>query len=339
MYCKNCGAKLEPNDTFCYFCGAKTDISTEFVERDHYHESTSIDTENLVEIYVGENKDKIKEGKFSFPAFFFGPLYLLYRKLGLVALIWIIVDIVAQIIVPKYAWMISIAFSVIFATSFNQFYLETVKNRVEKIKNKNQEKSSDEIIKLVKRKGGVSVASIIVLFFLGIVVSVVIVFIFAFSDIVEEIKDEINTEFPQSDVEDKDLDYEIPKQFEVGMITDYYRRYSYYGDESTCSVKIQNTSSNHYDSVEDYLKYNVYTRGTDKVGTIEEETINNGIWFHQIVETSYSTTHYYASEDSGKLFLIEFEINRDEDKFCSNSYQDFIRSLKFKNNSSNKNDL
>ena len=70
MYCKNCGAKLEPNDTFCYFCGAKTDISTEFVEKDNYHESTSIDTENLVDIYVGENKDKIKAGKFSFPTFF-----------------------------------------------------------------------------------------------------------------------------------------------------------------------------------------------------------------------------------------------------------------------------
>lgn len=248
-------------------------------------------------------------------------------------------DIVAQIIVPKYAWMISIAFSIIFATSFNQFYLETVKNRVEKIKNKNQEKSSDEMIKLVKRKGGVSVASIIVIFFLGIILSVVAAFIFAFSDIVEEIKNEINAEIQQADVENKDLDYEIPKQFEVGMITDYYRRYSYYGDDSTCSIRIENTSSNRYDSVEDYLKYNVYTRGTDKVGTIEEETINNGIWLHQIVETSYSTTHYYASKDSGKLFLIEFEINRDEDKFCSNSHQKFIRSLQFKNNSSNKNDL
>lgn len=339
MYCKNCGAKLEPNDTFCYFCGAKTDISTEFVEKDNYHESTSIDTENLVEIYVGENKDKIKAGKFSFPTFFFGPLYLLYRKLGLVAFIWIIASIVAQIIVPKYAWIISITFSIIFAISFNQFYLETVKNRVEKIKSKNQEKTSDEIIKLVKRKGGISVAFIIVLFFLGIIIPVVAVLIFVFSDIVEDIKREVDSEIPQTYIEDKDLDYEIPKQFETGMITDYYRRYSYYGDDSTCSVKIQNTSSNRYDSVEDYLKYNVYTRGTDKVGTIEEETINNGIWLHQIVEKSYSKTHYYASEDNGKFFLIEFEINRDEDKFCSNSYQKFIESLKFKDNSSNKNDL
>ena len=59
MYCKKCGAKLEEQDIFCYFCGATVEKSTETVEKDNYYESTSVDTNNLLKIYVGQNEDKI----------------------------------------------------------------------------------------------------------------------------------------------------------------------------------------------------------------------------------------------------------------------------------------
>ena len=341
MYCKKCGAKLEEQDTFCYFCGATVEKLTDTLEKDNYYKSTSIDTDNLLNIFIGPNANKIKEEKFSLPVFFLGPLYLFYRKTPLAAFLWIIADIVSLIFIPQYLLILLIISNIIFAIKYNEFYIETAKSKIEKIKEKNSNKSSDEIINIVKRKGGVSIVSIILIIIISIVFSIGIMIVstlLVMDSSIREVYEEIEKS-PKEKKEDIYFNYTIPKEFQSGTESDFYRRYSYYGDKSYCSVKLQNSSTSVYDSLNDYLGNHVYLKGTDKVSEITEKQINGENWLYQTVESNYSTKYYYAITTSARYHLVIFEINRDEDGFCSKSHEEFIKSLKLKNNTSGQNDL
>lgn len=345
MFCKKCGAKLEEQDTFCYFCGATVEKSTETVDKDNFYKETSIDTENLLKVYVGPNEEKIKEGKFSLPTFFLGPWYLLYRKRFLAAILWIAANIIATVIIPEYSWILSIVANVIFAVKFNEFYLETARNKIEKIKEDNQDKSSDELMKIVKAKGGISIAPIILIiifFTIGLICfalfSAVLSIGTEFEEIFEEVEEKVEEKVPSA-TKDIYFDYKIPEKFEVGTESSFYRRYSHYGTDASCSIKFQNSSTTIYDSIEDYLNSYIYTSGNDKRSEITQKDINGETWIYQTVETKYSMRYYYSIKTQNRYHLITFEQNRDENGYCSKSHDEFIKSLKLKVNTSNKNDL
>mgnify|MGYP003291176986 CR=1 FL=1 len=336
VFCKKCGAQLQENDIFCYFCGATVEKTKSNNEVDKHYESTSISNDNLIKTYVRENVDKIKAGKFSFPTLFLGPIYFIYRKMTLAAILWIILNVVA-IFIP-YGTLLMLLANIILAIKFNEFYLETVGNRVEKIKEQNQDKSSDEILNIVKKKGGVSIAGIVItVFLLTFIITTVFVY-FATVSTTSYIKHEFDNTMKEMQKDDY-FDYTIPKEFKAGTISDYYKRYSFYGDNSYCSINIQNSSSRLYDDTTEYLKHRVYVSGTDKVSEITQKDINGELWLHQTVETSYSKKYYYAIENKDRYHVIIYEINRDKDNFCSKSHEKFLSSLKLKNNTLMANDL
>ena len=47
------------------------------------------DNEYLIDSYIGKNAEKLKNGGFSTNTFFFGSLYVLYRKMWLLGFIWL----------------------------------------------------------------------------------------------------------------------------------------------------------------------------------------------------------------------------------------------------------
>ena len=259
----------------------------------------------------------------------------------LAAILWIIANVAATIFISEYSWILSIVAHIIFAIKFNEFYLETAKNKIEKIKEQSQDKSSGEITNLVRKKGGVSILPIVLIVVMTLILSTVIAIFTTFANITSEFSNifEDVENYTQQTTEDIYFDYTIPKGFEVGTESSIYRRYSYYGDKSYCSVMLQNSSISIYDSTEDYLKSNVYTNGTYTVSEITQKDISGEVWLYQTVESTYSKKYYYAIESSNKYHLVTFEVNDDEDGFCSKSHEEFINSLKLKNNTSNKNEL
>ena len=329
MYCKSCGTKLETTDKFCKNCGDKTEFLTKNEKKNGLYKNISSENDDLSGIYISKNNEKIKKGKFSFPTLFFGPLYLLYRKIWLVGFIWIVALIISLIVIPTYTIIIYLVFSIVSAMVFNQFYLNSVDKKVEKIKKENLDRTSEEIVQIVKRKGGVSIVSIIVIIFFFIGITTVSGLFLLFNTITKGISSELKDSVQKYD---DGLEYVISDGFETGSISNFYKRYSYYGENSSCSATIKNTTSGYYASIEEYLKYNVYTRGTDISSEIDAKVINDKEWYFQVVKTTYAYKYYYATENNGTMYLVEFDINKDQDNFCSNSLQSFINSLNFKDN-------
>jgi hypothetical protein len=95
-YCSSCGKEIENNSIFCQSCGSKVGITTSQNVQDHSNKITAGDYET----FIGKNSDKYikmfqkfsKHGIDNFkptwhwPAFFFGPFWMLYRKLYLWAI-------------------------------------------------------------------------------------------------------------------------------------------------------------------------------------------------------------------------------------------------------------
>ena len=115
-----------------------------------------INDDVLIDAYIGPNAPKIKAGGFSSHTFFLGIYYLSYRKMwGYVALIFAI-NFVVTLIVPAFSTIVSIIIDIVFASGFNQAYVENVKEKIQKIKLDNLDKTPEELRVICQRKGGTS---------------------------------------------------------------------------------------------------------------------------------------------------------------------------------------
>lgn len=117
----------------------------------------------LIEAYVGKNAGKLLDGSFSWWTFLWGVIYVLYRKMWLLGLKWIGLLLIVEILFGEMMLIkiiikgvIKFILSIIFATKFKGRYLECVINNVDKIKENNNNKLEEELLKICHKKGGVS---------------------------------------------------------------------------------------------------------------------------------------------------------------------------------------
>ena len=87
MNCPYCGEKTD-NSEFCHKCGNR--LITHTITTDY----ELSDTKEL-ETYIDKNSSKILSRRFSFPSFFLGSLYYLYRKMYLRLQIIYIINILS----------------------------------------------------------------------------------------------------------------------------------------------------------------------------------------------------------------------------------------------------
>ena len=106
--------------------------------------------EKYIANYVGNKYLSIKNSKFSLPTLIFGPLYFIYRKLFLYGLLLFIINLV--IINFTNLSMATTAISVVIAIVFNKIYIPEVRKRVQKIKQKNPDKSLTELKEICAKK-------------------------------------------------------------------------------------------------------------------------------------------------------------------------------------------
>ncbi len=121
--------------------------------------STASLDEKLLNIYIGNNYEKIIKEKFSIPALFLQYFYVFYRKVYIPGIIYtILITITPSSLV--YIWIIVGIFLGIF---FNKLYISYAKNRINKIKEENKNLSENELLNLCKQKGGTSILSAILI--------------------------------------------------------------------------------------------------------------------------------------------------------------------------------
>ena len=88
--CPNCGSNLKDGDKFCRKCGTKVELRNNDLKT--LIKNISISDDDLINAYIGKNADKLKNGTFSANTFFLGSLYVLYRKMWLLGIGWLVVN-------------------------------------------------------------------------------------------------------------------------------------------------------------------------------------------------------------------------------------------------------
>lgn len=337
MFCNKCGQRLNAGARFCTNCGAS--VTETHQNQYNYSYNYSNSDEDYKKAYIGKNYEKIKEGKFSIPAFIFGGYYFLYRKLWLYAIILIIFNLAITFFVEDYSSIIIIITYILVGMKFNSIYLKKVDQNIEKIKQQNLDKTSNELLNICRKKGGVSVASVVITFVALFTIGFIIGFTYAISEITDNVDFPTIDNYKQNtnDSSIEELSFKIPEGFEARSYnTESYKNYTYDTTNDYCTIRIEyNTYTSLYETAEEYLKSHTYTNQNDIVSDITEKNINNNTWSHLEI-TSDSTKEYkYTTIYNDTIYSIEYQIYSDDTKTCSTKYEALINSLKFaKNNNS-----
>lgn len=217
MRCLKCGNELKDNEIMCSNCGYNRNNTAQqdnqFATRNiGVYNQNPVDQQEvdrklqnqkefdeLVQIYMGDKYYNFRKGSFSFCAFFFGPLYFLYRKLYAVAIIIFamlggvsafftittqgrfdnIRDFKELITIKGYnTYMIVyfvtlLAFYIFLGITFKKFYFNEIVERIGKIKQDNPELGFNQLAQLVKEKGGTNIIAPIIAILIPIVIGII----------------------------------------------------------------------------------------------------------------------------------------------------------------------
>lgn len=340
MYCLRCGTKVDDNVEYCPHCGAnireelarydykpkenppqKPAINLEPSHEEQFQYSIKYSFGNekeLIKEYVGKNYDKIKNTKFSLPAFFLGPIYFFYRKLYTYAFIWILVIIMFGFISPIFGLLIQIGFSV----SFSKIYLEDAKRKVIEIQRLNKDLSKEAIIEQCRKKGGVNI--IIPTLIIIAILSIIILIISAFWN---EIKPEQTLKKPTT-YQIENLEYTIPKGF-IGdnYNSDNYKSYSYEKDYHYCRIYFSTINNYIYDNKEEYLKSGLTDE--EKSLPVDTKTINGETWIHLNITDEYSKEDIYVVEKGSKLYRLNTYTSSSAET-CDKQFNNLLDSINYK---------
>lgn len=390
MVCKNCGNENDNNNKFCIYCGSPLNVevnvassndvngninnvinqsmplengainnqgNNSFNNNSNINQNSNDNSNNddvLLKAYVGDKFDNINNSKFSVLTFFFGPLYMLSRKMWFLGFLWFggvfLAGILFSFILPFLMPIVSLASigaNIYFALNFRKYYFEDANKKIINIKNQNINKTTDELVAICQKKGGVTIIPYIVagvglVVFVILFIIIAIIFagsLFAFSNASNTIKNTLENTIQQNydddryeededDYEDTgkygDLYYELPDDYKVSYKSDYSITFS--SEEYYCNFDIKK-EDNLYDkkTAEEYLNSNIFHYDTDNVekGSI---SINDNDWntFHVI--GSYGE-YNYAYNYNDNIYLAKYTIYSNDS--CKNSYEKILNSLKF----------
>lgn len=301
--------------------------------------------EALVNAYIGtgDKVDKLKNGSFSWCAFFFGPLYFMYRKMvGLGIAILLLETVIASLSIPlSVCLLIDVIISVSLGLLFKKLYVKHVEKETEKIKNSNATKTDEEIITLCTKKGKPSVGMVA----LGILLSMILLFIVSainpnstFSRTMEIINsnDKKLKNLQESLDVSGNIEFELPKGFEKSSIsTEMLPVYDYEKDNSSCTLMMATYAQNEGETAKSFIENISLTPG-ESMGSITTQTINGVEWSKVQVtgQPIYGNTaiyeYYYVVTKNNKIYKVSYSIYRDENGSCANAQEEIVNSLKIK---------
>ena len=208
--CPNCGGLNGNGNPTCSFCGASlinnpidpnlvniqsTDSFVEpiydnqdmgaFAEQPTYNsnslpeafpdsgDNANTEIDPFIDAYIKKNADKIKTKGFSIWAFLFGGIYIWYRKmykllLIYIGLVFVVTSLLALLGLPMLAFIPPLAFSIFAGIKFKELYLKDVVAKVATIKSDNSEELPENIMLICSRKGGTTIVPIIVFILLSV---------------------------------------------------------------------------------------------------------------------------------------------------------------------------
>lgn len=182
-YCLKCGSSVKVNENFCGKCGTA-------LYNNQTIQNNIINDDELIDAYIGPNATKLKNGTFSANTFFFGIFYILYRKMWIMGILLFVVNQIVEFCLPSFSFVISLTLNIIISIEFKKIYLKHVIDEVNKIKQENPNVSQDQLLQICKKKGGISILSILIL---GLLYVILVIFSLMIYDPVNDIEDETKT--------------------------------------------------------------------------------------------------------------------------------------------------
>ena len=169
MNCPKCNSIINQGENLCKVCNysfnqnasqnpINTNYSQDYVNDELYKEDM------LINAYMGRKAYKFKNGGFSWCTLLFTTYYSLYRKMWLFSLIlWLSSVAVTNLVgnLKSLDFIINLIIQIIAACIFKAQYLKHATKKVRKIKEKNPNKTHEELLIICKNKGGTSIAAIL----------------------------------------------------------------------------------------------------------------------------------------------------------------------------------
>lgn len=279
--------------------------------------------EDYIDFYIGQNAIWIKNQNFSIPTAFFGPFYLLYRKLWTQGIILLILYIGSYLYIGENLGIaLRVIINIIMAIRFKEMYLTDVERKVEQIKTQNPDKTSTELLEECKKKGGV----------LGMGKVIIILFFYFVIVILLTNKEEYTEMIQKEPVSyDKEIYNMVYKTNEDMMEKDYYTNYHYYvsrKEKGTCYITIESIITNK--TTQDYLKeesdiYEDYTRDNITNFNLKERTGS-----YQSMTLNTTRKEYYVIKNTNRIYEIEFEDTNYYYNNCGEAIDTIINSIDWK---------
>ena len=300
----------------------------------NYSNYESNGDDKYVKEYIGPNYKEIAKERFSIPAFFFNGYYLLYRKQWLYAILYIILtNATSQLLSENLKFITNIVINIYIGFKFNTLYLNNARKKVEKIKNENLDKTTQELIDICRKKGGVSIKIILVgMILIPIITSIIIAtgsIIDSTTKTTEENKD--STYYIKFD----DLTFTAPSDFKKQFISTNTVDLKYYPKETTYSCNITVASyklQNNNITEKEFIIDKIHQNHPNYITPDETQPIllNNAVWQHQKITTPEKESTYYAINYNNNIYYI-YTSNNDQNKaICNNKYTEFLNTIKLK---------
>lgn len=319
MKCPRCKSTLSINSKYCNVCGIKLDEGKNVKLENEEKSQESCDEYKYLSIFIGHNASKILNGKFSFPAFFFGPLYYLFRKMYVEGTILLLLGLLIAFIDSMSFMAVEICLSIYMGLTFNRHYLKFAQNKIKKVKIFSSSKDEAYLTYEISKKGGTNIVPVIIYSFFPTVLALVIMLIaafFMFDDEYDKYSEEEYTTI------ESDLRYDIPAGFKAESTnTEHFS--SFYTEDRYCSFYIS--------KIDGYV-YDDDTKPTEMVLTIPhsgELEVGGALWEIETDENELSTTHtLHTTTESMDIRISFFYINDQDHKYCEDSYEELVSSLK-----------
>ena len=303
------------------------------------------DSDRLVKAFIGKNYDKFLTKSFSWPYFFFGMNYLLYRKMYAKAIILSTVSValglILQLIFPLLIGICAVPPVIImflYTFKVNSSYYYFANKKVKKIEYAHPELDKDQLEKLCASKGGGSIlnyllGSIIYSFAMsivgGIVTFIVVMVLMANGPTYK------GEDFAKENFDIDAFTYTLPESYEKDETNEIEHVYNYLEKKKTvCHFSMDKLAD--YKSAEklseEFLKYgneNLMDKNEDKYKQRDNFKGTGNEWY--VIEKGDNLRYYFGEINEEEVYLITLTSDTNDYSVTSKCFIDaetFIGSLK-----------
>ena len=312
--------------------------------------------DELYKAFIGKNYHKILTRTINIPAFFFGFLYLFFRKMFFYGILLLVIISMISIIFTDYVIAmpyLMIIPNILLGFFTNKLYLSIAEKKIKKIKNNNLHTDIEDLKTKCSYEGGTSIGNIFAGMIGGTIVLSLIILLLGFlgSDInfrniyysISGIDPtvESDSDLPKGKNYDGTFVYNssikildifkitIPDKF-IKEDNEFSYSYKSSDDNINSTCKFQFNALKMYDDDTKLIQQMNQYYIAFYPSKVSNEKINNITWNWFSFNDVQGKKYYYATLYEKRVFLFSYEVFEEADKDCEKYRDQIIKSISFR---------